>query len=539
METVKITKKRYTQIFGGMGFNNIEAMMYKAIEKEHFDQILCKCYREVAPGFMRTFAGYSDQTKESMDAFCEYYERMQKVTDTPIFLTTTRAKVNFTEEEMTEYCEKVADKLAYMKKEKGMDHIRYYCFSGEMSEGDWGKLMTDLPRLKQYHELLYRAFKKRELDIGLLATEATGYPNWDTMDWAIRNMNAITEDYSLHIYDNSHKLDDLTFYDFFYDKCNEKVMKAIKTDGKRLILAEMGIQDGIPGLTYGNGCVVDVCRFLEDPETCAMAGLVLVEMAFAAVNAGVYALAYWSYADLPDPYSCAHSEKPGYAREWGKSERFLLPGTTDIRYNKWGSFRWTDDGDYSPKDVWFGLAPMIKLFKRNAKVLTIETEDKNLRCCGVMNRDGSVSVGIVNRNQEPTQITLDSTLFKKNIRVYEFDPNNVPYNSFGDLQGVSAVVDAENPTYTLKGTSVTFFTTDYEEKTQQVVAQELNLTDGVLTWKPVSDPNHCYYRIYAGESADFVPGPENQIASTVACDLPVSDSWLCYKVLSVDQWGNV
>ena len=54
METVKITKKRYTQIFGGMGFNNIEAMMYKAIEKEHFDQILCKCYREVAPGFMRT-----------------------------------------------------------------------------------------------------------------------------------------------------------------------------------------------------------------------------------------------------------------------------------------------------------------------------------------------------------------------------------------------------------------------------------------------------------------------------------------------------
>lgn len=127
METVKITKSRYPQIFGGAGFNNIEAMMYKAIDKEHFDQLLCKCYREIAPGFMRTFAGYFDQTKESMDAFAEYYERMQKVTDTPIFLTTTRARVNFTEEEMVDYCEKVADKLLYMKKEKGIGHLRYYC----------------------------------------------------------------------------------------------------------------------------------------------------------------------------------------------------------------------------------------------------------------------------------------------------------------------------------------------------------------------------------------------------------------------------
>ena len=148
MPSIQITKGRYPQIFGGLGFNNIEALMYPAIEKEHFDQFLCKCYREVAPGFMRTFAGYADQTKQSMDAFAEYYERMQKVTDTPIFLTTTRAKVNYSEEEMAEYCEKVADKLAYMKQEKGIRHLRYYCFSGEMSEGDWGALMNDeLPML--------------------------------------------------------------------------------------------------------------------------------------------------------------------------------------------------------------------------------------------------------------------------------------------------------------------------------------------------------------------------------------------------------
>ena len=539
MQSLKITKDRYAQIFGGMGFNNTEALMYPAIEKEHFDQLLCKCYREVAPGFMRTFAGYADQTRESMDAFYDYYTRMQKVTDTPMFVTTPRAKVHFSEEEMVEYCEKVADKLAYLKKEKGMNHLRYYCFSGEMSRGDWGLMINDLPLFKHYHELLYRAFQKRELDIGLLATDASGYHNWDTMDWAIRNMSPITEDYCLHIYETGHGLDDLTFYDFFYEKCNEKVMKAIKNNGKRLILAEMGVQDSSAILTYGNGVVKDVCRYYEKPETRAYCALMLVEMAFAAINAGVYAFAYWSYADLPDPYSCAYSEKPGYAKAWGECEKFVICGTTDVRYNKWGSFRWEDDGDYSPKEFWWGIAPMIKLFKRNSKVLTIEKEDKNLRCCGILNRDGSVSIGIVNRNAEPTEIRLDSALFQKKIRVYTYDPLHVPYNRFGDLQAPSAVLDAEKPVYTLSGNSIAFFTTDYQEKSKPVSAQNVTLSDGKLTWEAVSDPGHCYYRVYAGAGKGFRPGPNNQVASTVACDLPVEDSQRCYKVLSVDQWGNV
>lgn len=63
-----------------------------------------------------------------------------------------------------------------------------------------------------------------------------------------------------------------------------------------------------------------------------------------------------------------------------------------------------------------------------------------------------------------------------------------------------------------------------------MVAEGLAIQDGTLTWEPVSDPNHCYYRIYAGDT---------QIASTVACDLPVTDETAHYRVLSVDQWGNI
>ena len=537
MQTVSVKKERYPQIFGGMGFHNSEALLYPIIEKEHFDQFLCKCYREVAPGFMRTFAGYDDWTKESMDAFYAYYERMQKVTDTPIYIAAARGKLHFSEEEMERYCENVADNLVYLKKEKGMNHLRYYCFSNEMSQCGWGELMKDLPLFKRYHEMLYRAFQNRRLDIGLLATDASCYSNWDTVDWAIENMSRITEDYCLHIYENTHSLEDLSFYDFFYEKCNEKVLKASRNDGKRLILGEIGIQDGKFALTYGNGVVRDVCRYYEEPDTRAYCALMLVEMAFSAINAGVFALAYWSFADLPDPYSCAYSEKPGYAKIWGQCEKYIAGGTTDIRYNKWGFFRWEDDGDYSPKEFWWGVAPMIKLFKRNSKVLTINTGDHKLRCCGVLNRDGSVSIGIVNRNSEDIPIRLDSTLFKKPIRVYEYDPNHVPYNRFGDLQQHSDVLDV--PEYTLKANAITYFTTDYQEKTKPVCARGVAVSKGKLTWKAVADPNHCYYRVYAGSNKHFMPAPDNQIASTVACDLPIQDSGLCYKVLSVDQWGNV
>lgn len=539
MQTLKVTKARYPQIFGGMGFHNSEALIYPLTEKEHFDQLLCKCYREIAPGFMRTFGGYADWSKESMDAFCAYYERMQKVTDTPIYFAAARGQLHFSEEEMQAYCEKVADNLYYLKKEKGVNHLRYYCYSNEMSQCDWGVLMKDLPLFKRYHEMLYRAFQNRGLDIGLLATDASCYRNWDTMDWAIQNMSRITEDYCLHIYENTHALDDLSFYDFFYEKCNEKVLKAIKNDGKRLILGEIGVQDGTRTLYHENGAVRDLCIYFEKPETCAYSGLMLTEMAFAAINAGVFAIAYWTFADLPDPYSCAYSEKPGYAKTWGECEKYIAGGTTDVRYNKWGCFRWEDDGDHSPREHWWALGPMIKLFKRNSKVLTIAAEDKNLRCCGILNRDGSVSIGVVNRNVEATEITLDSSLFKKNIRVYEYDPYNVPYNPFGDLQPTSATLDAEKPVYTLKGSSITFFTTDYEEKKKHVSAQGVCVADGKLTWEQVHDPNHCYYRVYAGDTKGFKPDPKNQIASTVACDLPVQSEKQFYKVLSVDQWGNV
>jgi hypothetical protein len=62
---------------------------------------------------------------------------------------------------------------------------------------------------------------------------------------------------------------------------------------------------------------------------------------------------------------------------------------------------------------------------------------------------------------------------------------------------------------------------------------------GALIWQEITDENHCYYRVYADGKKGFVPSAENQIASTVATELPITNQKLHYKVLSVDIWGNV
>ena len=74
-----------------------------------------------------------------------------------------------------------------------------------------------------------------------------------------------------------------------------------------------------------------------------------------------------------------------------------------------------------------------------------------------------------------------------------------------------------------------FVTTDYVERVPTPV-KDVKVADGRLTWTPVDDPDHCYYRVYANG---------RQIASTVATSLPVkTDDVSSLTVKSVDKWGN-
>ena len=540
MKKIKVKKHEFAHTFGGAGFHNNDATMYHMIDDEHFNQYICKCYRETSPGFMRTFAGFSDWTKEAMDEFAEYYEKMQKWTDTPMYLTPGMGKKHFSDEEIYKYCEDVAERLDYLYNEKNVKHIRYYCFSNEMSCVMWGVLLKDLPLFQKYHEGLFSAFQKRNLPIGLLATDASGYNYWDTIDYAIKNMPSVSEDFCLHIYEREHDIYNLEFYDFFGEKCKEVVDKSIKCFGKRVILGEIGIQKNAGQLTFNKGIVIDTNRYFADNHEQAYCGLMLTEMAFSAINAGIFALAYWSFVDHPDPYSCAYSSGDDeYARKWGEAERFFST-TADSKYNKWGFLKWDDEnGDYKARYHYWCIGLLTKFFKRNSKVLDIECSDKNLRACGIFNRNKTVTVGIVNRNKEATEISLDTSLFDGDIRVYEYDANNPPYNEFADLQDYTAIISKDKPIYTLKPESVTYFTTDYILKEESVYADGVEIDGGFIKWNAVEDKNHCYYRVFTSNEQDFIPSVENQIASTVATSIK-SDKVLKYvKVVSVDKSGNM
>ena len=557
MADIKITRGPFPTYFGGFGFHNSEAMFYPLIEREHFNQKICKCYREISPGFMRTFGGYSDWTKEHMDAFAEYYEKMQRWTETPIYLACAKGKYHLTDEARQQYAEDVAENLDYLINQKNVKQIRYYCFSNEMSIGDWGGLLKDLPLFQKYHEYLFSAFQKRKLRIGLLATDASSIKNWGTLDYAIENMKRISEDFCLHAYVREYDIHDPDFYPWFYKLCYDTAVKCCQCDGKRFILGEFGIkrQNGKEDdFIIKNGIIKDVTTFNYTGEG-AYAALMYAEAALAAINAGVFAMVLWTFVDYPDPYTCHYAERDPYAKKWAMCEPFISE-TQDVKYNKWGLMKWEDDGDYSVREMYWCIGLISKYCKRNAKVLDIENNDPLVRLTALLNRDGSISIAVVNRHTEstPLKLKLDLKHIEKQqpLRVYEYDSQNVCVNEFGDLQDPSAILTLGNEgeiEYNLLPESLTILTTDYKTRQKAIYAKKVTRRGNLLTWLPVEDGEHCYYRVYRGKTADFKPSLENQIASTVDTSLDFSARYLddaailnvegdYYKVLSVDRSGN-
>jgi len=558
MAKIIISRNDFPTYFGGFGFHNNEAMLYPIIEREHFNQKICKCYREISPGFMRTFGGYSDWTKEHMDAFAEYYEKMQKWTETPIYFACAKGKYHLTDEERRQYAEDVAENLDYLINEKKVGQLRYYCFSNELSINDWGGLLKDLPLFQKYHEYLFSAFQKRKLRIGLLATDASSINNWDTLDYAIENMKRITEDFCLHAYIADFEPDNLDFYKYFYDKCYETAVKCCGCDGKRFILGEFGFtkrgSENEASFVRKNGVIKDVNIYNYTGEG-AYAALMYAEGHIAAINAGVFATVLWTFVDYPDPYTCHCAERDSFAKKWAMCEPFISE-TQDVKYNKCGLMKWEDDGDYSVREPYWCLGLMAKYCKRNAKVLDIENEDPLLRICALLNRDGSVSICVVNRHKEQTELKVKLSLKHSKklqpFRVYEYNSRNVCTNEFGDLQDYSTVLTLNEEAeleYTLLPESFTVLTTDYKTKSAPVFADNPVRKDNILTWDAVTDSEHCYYRVYRGESEDFTPSINNQIASTIDTSLDFSARYLddsaimnvggnYYKVLSVDRSGN-
>ena len=534
---ISLTKPTLRWLFGGVGFHNSEATMTPIMSKKFKEQVVLKVFREISPTYSRVFAGYANWSKEAMDSFADYYDETFRKAGTLVYAVPGRMPYITDDFDIEDYCEKVASNLEYLIKERNCTKIRYYCVTNELSVGNtYAYLSKHLDLLKTLHEGLYKAFRRHNLDIGLLATDCSGVEQFGQIDWAAENMDEVTECYCAHLYSNKYLPGDINAYKYYVESFTPPVMTAHAKE-KRFVLGEYGLtmQNRFNKFPMRN----DVSYPVDMPETDSIYAISLCEMAMAAINCGSLAAVMWTLYDYPDPFIRENGDTPEEKARYDVA-RFSGHGL-DIRYNKNGIIKWCDeDKDYTARSSLYTMGYMAKLFKKGSRVLDTKWDDETIRCCGVTNSDGSVSVAIINWSEDAvsTDLNMDFEISKP-MRRYEYMADNVPLNKFNDLQDYTAVISLAKGanTITMPAKSITFFTTDYKDRTPSKI-KNIRAKDGVLTWDKCTDEEHTYYRVYASDSKDFEICIENQIASTVAESVAIDGKHKYFKVISVDKWGN-
>ncbi|HLF34687.1 MAG TPA: hypothetical protein VI583_10630, partial [Cyclobacteriaceae bacterium] len=235
--SILVTDTVINEDFGGLGFHEISAGSKPT--KWMFEQVFAKRWRELSPAFARVNDDANWNRKE-LDEFCDYLKIM-KDAETEMYFTSWSAGDIKKFKSEADYVKKEVDNLEYVIKEKGFDNLKYYCMTNELSIDYWASLVKEnkLDQFKRIHQLFYDEISKRGLDIKLLATDASPFEYWHTLEWAAENMDEITGIYGGHHYINAHDLFDPTFYKFFLGKMQWAAGLA-KSKGKRFIMGEFG-----------------------------------------------------------------------------------------------------------------------------------------------------------------------------------------------------------------------------------------------------------------------------------------------------------
>jgi len=524
---VTFIKPKMRWLWGGFGFHNSEATMTPIMSDEFRDQRVLKTFREISPTYSRLFAGYADWTKEAMDRFADYYDATFRLAGTTLYLVPGRMPTITEDFDADAYAEAVAARLEYLVKERKCTKIRYYTAANELSVGSnycWFRNHWEL--YVKVMKALHRAFRRHGLDIGLMASDASGEGNFETIDWAIRDLNDQTEVYCWHKYAvHCPKL-----YGELYTGLTNYVRRCLAKE-KRLSLGEWGaaakkewvgkmVNDGGTGFNY-------------EGDAANLGAMARAEIGLCAMNAGCVNAASWTFCDYPDPLL---REDGDTAEEKARYDVVRFSGHgVDVRYNKWGLFRWDDEAhDYSSYPDLYTMGYLVKLFRKGARMLPWTSDDDTLRAGGVTNPDGSASFAVINWG-ESKQITLEIPHpLRKPLRIYEYDSAHPPYNAFNDLQPAKGTVVAKGGkvSVSVPARSMTFLTTDYENHVPAAVTK-IRIVNGRLGWAANEEPEHRYYRVYKDGK---------QIASTVATSLEVSDATSedapRFSVKSVDKWGD-
>ncbi len=501
--------------FAGVGFHVFHHV--HPISQTFLETVVAKRWREINPSFARMNDSYN-WDRETLDKVAEHVLRF-KETGTEIYMTTWGPKDTQPGEERAAYARRVVDNLEYLVREKGCTNIKWYCMTNELTLGAWGTLIDDLPKFKDYHQHLYNELQARNLDIGLLATDASPIQRWNSIEWATENMDEITGAYGGHHYFNNHAPDDDRFYPWFLSKLEGGVGLA-KAKGKPFIIGEFGCKQD--GRTI-DGVKRDVCIYWDTPEE-PMVGIQLAEAAIAALNAGVYTLGNWTFMDFPDEYNRNY-------------------------INKWGTFKWTGS-DYATRAHYYGYGLLTKFLRGPATVFRVDCSDPYVRVAALQHHGtDTYSIAVVNRYQGdvPLSVRLEGTGAVGTFRKYVYDPQNVPFHPHGDLQGPARKVSMRDGRFadTVGAGTLVVYTTAYDDDPPApVTGLKVEEADGAvrLTWRASPERDFCYYRVYCGGSADFEPTVETQIGSTIATQFlhegGRAGGRSHYRVIAVDRSGN-
>ena len=518
--TLTVTDNIINKDYRGVGFHAIFPISKPT--PWQVNQVFAKRWRELNPGFARVNDNPAWNMKE-LDNFCEYL-KIFKDAGTEMYFTSFGANDihNFKNEK--DYVKNEVDHLEYIKKTKGFDNLKYYCMTNELSMDYWASMVKEnkLDEFMRIHQLFYDEFSKRNLDIKLLASDASPFEYWWTIKWAADSMDNITGVYGGHHYLNSYDVFDPTFYKFFLGKM-EWASQLAGSKGKKFIMGEFGPKQShsfIDSISY------DAIIYNNTPLE-PYVPIQVAEAVMAQMNGGIYASGYWTFADMPT----RHGQK--YA-------------------NKWGIFKWYFD-DFTTRPNYYALGLLVKFMRGPAVVYSVNSSDTLIRVSAIKNTEkNTYSIAVVNRNTISENIDLkfpeapDGTVFRK----YVYNPADPPFNYFGDLQPYSKKVTLSGGTLSddLPAYSLVVYTSNFDDTPPAPVqgltvsVEKFDRDRNVLKWEPNTESDFCYYRIYRSTDKDVKIKPVNQIASTISNEW--MDNWTYgkpqyyYKVVAVDDSEN-
>ena len=528
---VEIERPYLRWLFGGFGFQNAESRLTPLMSDEFRDQRALKSFRELSPSFSRLYIGMNGESKESLDRFVDYYDKTFRLCDTTIYAVGGAMPAFADRLDVNAHAEGVAKSLEYLVKKRDCRKIRFYCLTNELTSGDqWGyfEFQDKMSLFKEFNQALYDAFRRHGLDIQLAASDGSyGRKQVEGLKWTVENMSLTTGIFCTHYYDGVKPGSPDAWGIFTGQFTNVVGLAMSKT--KRWMLGEFGI-----GPPREKGVMIDDRNWNGvDPSRAGLAALTAAEMAMAAVNAGAYAVISWSFCDYPDPFVVEDSHDPvGHAR-YESAKAVYRP---DMKYNKWGVFRWSDvRKDYGPNPTYLTLGMMSRYFRKGATVLKVTATDPLVRATVLENPDATMTAAIVNHGVRRVVAVGGWSSSQRPARVYAYDAAAPALNPFGDLPAPVGVASPEGGVLRVEvpEKGMVFVTTDYAERVPAAVTK-VRIVDGKLGWAANEEPEHCYYRVYRDGK---------QIASTVATSLPVPgmvpDDARRFAVKSVDKWGNV